>query len=367
MSDRSALDRTEVVVVGAGIVGAAVTYELARAGAKVVLLDKALPASGVTGDSFAWIGGPRESDPVDASTPLRRRVLDDYRRLEQEVPGLTVAWRGSLLWTASEVDGGRRLGPGERLLDAHSSSLLEPHLRQPPERAVHLAGDGAVDPTAVTRALVRAAQGHGARLLVSTAVTALRAEHGAVVGAETTAGFLPADVVVVAAGAEAPLLCAPLGYDLPVSPSPALLMRFSAPPGLVRTLVSGPDLEEVREASPGQLWVAAAYGGATCRDDLQRAAGEVLERLTRAFAGAQDVRLLSVRVGARPVPADGLPIVGPLPGTTGVHLAVMHSGVTLAPAVGRLVADELVDGADAADLAGLRPQRFATVATDRPT
>ncbi len=85
-----------VVVVGAGIVGAAVAYEAVRAGAEVALLEKSLPASGVTGDSFAWIGGPRGKDVPDASTPLRDRVLHEYRRLEEEVPGLLVRWRGSL-------------------------------------------------------------------------------------------------------------------------------------------------------------------------------------------------------------------------------------------------------------------------------
>jgi glycine/D-amino acid oxidase-like deaminating enzyme len=135
-------------------------------------------------------------------------------------------------------------------------------------------------------------------------------------------------------------------------------MRFAAPPGLVRTLVSGPDLEEVREAAPGELWVAAAYGGEAGQDDLVRAADAVLRRLTAAFDGAEDIRLLSVRVGARPMPADGLPVIGPMPGTAGVYIAVMHSGVTLAPAVGRLIAVEVVGGADAVEFRGLRPHRF---------
>jgi len=351
--------RAQVVVVGAGIVGAAAAYELARAGAEVVLLDKALPASGVTGDSLAWIGGPRVADTPDASTPLRRHVLADYRRLEQEVPGLTVHWRGALLWTEQEVVEGRPLGPGERRLDAHNAARVEPHLRKPPERAVHLERDGAIHPVAATEALLRAAQGYGARILMSTPVTALRTEGDVVVGVSTPAGPLTCDWVVLATGAEAPLLCAPLGYDLPVTSSPALLMRFAAPPGLVRTLVSGPDLEEVREAAPGELWVAAAYGGEGTQGDLERSADAVLRRLTEAFDVAEDVRLLSVRVGARPMPADGLPIIGPLPTTAGVYIAVMHSGVTLAPAAGRLIAQEVINGVDAVELEGLRPHRFA--------
>lgn len=346
-----------VVVVGAGIVGAAVAYESARAGAEVILLDKAHPGSGVTGDSFAWIGGPRGGDAPDASTPLRRRVLQEYRRLEREVPGVQVRWHGSLLWDEEELDGRPPLGPDERLLDTASVARLEPNLSLPPTRALHLGSDGAVDPVAVTDALVRAAQGLGARLVVSSAVTALRVQRGRVVGVDTTSGFLASRTVVVTAGADAPLLCAPLGIDLPVAPSPALMLRFTAPPGLVRTLVATPDIE-VREASDGHLLVAADYAGEASRDDLDSTGRQLLDRLVATFDGARDVRLVSVRVGARPMPADGLPVVGPVPGVTGSYVAVMHSGVTLAPAVARLVAAEVVHGIQAEELTGLRPHRF---------
>ncbi len=60
------------------------------------------------------------------------------------------------------------------------------------------------------------------------------------------------------------------------------------------------------------------------------------------------------------VPADGLPVVGPVPSVGGVYVAVMHSGVTLAPVVGRLVAGEVVDGVEAEELDGVRPHRFHT-------
>jgi glycine/D-amino acid oxidase-like deaminating enzyme len=131
--DQSHLVR--IVVVGAGIVGAAVAYEAARAGAEVVLLDKSLPASGVTADSFAWIGGPPGADVPDPSTALRRGVLQDYRRLVEEVPGLRVRWRGALMWGEEQLDVGR-LGPGEHLVDATEVGLLEPRLRVRPTRAL---------------------------------------------------------------------------------------------------------------------------------------------------------------------------------------------------------------------------------------
>jgi glycine/D-amino acid oxidase-like deaminating enzyme len=208
----------------------------------------------------------------------------------------------------------------------------------------------------VTQALVRAAQHHGARLAAGVDVVGLRVRAGRVVGVQGTTGFVPAGTVVVAAGTGSAALCEPLGFDLPVEPSPALLLRFAAAPRLVRTVVATADLE-VREGADGELVVAAAYDGEVGEDELRRTGERMLRRLT-ATVDAPDVRLLSVRLGVRPMPADGLPIVGPVPGVPGVHVVVMHSGVTLAPAVASAVASEIVDGAEAEELSGLRPARF---------
>jgi glycine/D-amino acid oxidase-like deaminating enzyme len=75
------------------------------------------------------------------------------------------------------------------------------------------------------------------------------------------------------------------------------------------------------------------------------------------FRGAQDLRLTGAAVGRRPVPADGEPVVGPVPGVPGLHLAVLHSGVSLAAAVGRLAALQVVDGVEVPELRGCRPGR----------
>ena len=122
-------------------------------------------------------------------------------------------------------------------------------------------------------------------------------------------------------------LCAALGVELPVAASPARLVRFSGPPGLVRTVVSTPELD-VRQTADGMVLVAVA-------------ADAPPPRLDETFAGAEALRLVDDRVGMRPMPADGQPIVGPLPGHPGAYLAVMHSGIRLAPEVGRRIAASL--------------------------
>jgi glycine/D-amino acid oxidase-like deaminating enzyme len=255
-----------------------------------------------------------------------------------------VTWSGSLSWGAA--DGAPEAGPGQEIVDAATVATLEPTLRQPPEWAVWAPGDGAVDPVGATERLVAGARAHGARVRPDTPVTAVRRDAaGRVVGVETAAGPISGATVVLAAGAATAALCAPLGIRVPVDPSPATLFRLRAPAGLVRTVVNTPDFD-LRQVAADRLLAAA--------DSPER----TLAAVRSTFRGAADVELLSTRVGLRPMPADGEPIVGPVAPVPGLYVAVLHSAVTLAPAVGRLVARELVDGAVEPVLAGCRLDRF---------
>lgn len=340
----------DVVVVGAGIVGASVAYHAARLGAAVTIVDKGLPGAGATGESFGWIGASeRVPGPGGA---LHAAATREYRRLAAELPDVRVRWTGSLLWggQARQAD----LEPGRHVVDAERIAALEPHLRTPPSEAVHIPGDGALDPVATTDALLGGARERGARLLPGTAVTGLRVEGGRVTGVETTSGFLDGGGVVLAGGADLPVLCGPLGFAVPVAPSPAILLRLTGPPDLVRTLVATPDVE-VRATRDGTFVAALGYAGETSAAELARSAERARDRIAALFRGGEDVRLRSARVGVRPMPVDGHPVVGPFPAVRGAYLAVMHPGVTLAAIVGRLVAEELVHDVEAPELQGCRP------------
>jgi glycine/D-amino acid oxidase-like deaminating enzyme len=333
----------DLVVVGAGIVGASVAYHSARAGAAVTLVDAGRPGAGVTADSFAWIGlGPSRVRTGPAAA-LRAVSAEEYRRLEAELPGLPVTWSGSLSWGAGVAP---EAGPRQEIVDAATVTQLEPALLRPPEWALWAPDDGAVDPVGVTERLVEGARAHGARILPDTPVTEVsRDAAGRAVGVETAAGPLSGAAVVLAAGVATAALAAPLGVRVPVGPSPATLFTFRAPAGLVRTVVNNRDFD-LRQVSADRLIAAA--------DSPER----TLAAVRSAFRGAADVELLGTRVGVRPMPADGEPIVGPVAEVPGLYVAVLHSAVTLAPAVGRLVARELVDGAVEALPAGCRPGRF---------
>lgn len=341
MGPRRVSPRGPVVVVGAGVVGASVAYHLARLGVPVTVLDREpTPAAGVTGASFAWIGDASGDWPGGAED-LRGSVRADFRRLEADLPAVAVRWTGSLAWT------GGRPGPGQAEVGADVVRALEPHLREPPARAVHTPGDGGVDPVVLTGALLEAARRLGARVELGSAVTSVRAGRVA-----TGAGVHDASTVVLAAGTRTGAL---LGVPLPVASSPALLVRVAAPPGLVRTIVAGPHFE-VREMRDGHLLMTAPVPGRLSRPALHRVAAGTVGRLRAAFRGAGSARLLGWRLGHRPMPTGG-PLIGHLSEHPAAYVAVMHSAVTLAPTAGRLIAREIATGESAPEFARCRPER----------
>ncbi|MFF1594105.1 NAD(P)/FAD-dependent oxidoreductase [Streptomyces sp. NPDC058286] len=334
-----------VVVVGAGIVGSSVAYHLARRGVPVTLLEQgSAPATGVTKDSFAWVRGSGGHWPGGAQE-LREHVLADYRRLENELPHLTVRRTGSLTWADTPAQDSRP-GPGQFRIGRSDIAALEPNLRHPPDQALHTPSDAGIDPTAMTHVLVAAAGAHGATVLHNTAVTSLQVSNGRVEGVLTSTALHAAETVVLAAGTGVPKLCEQLSADLAIAASPATLARVTAPPGLVKTIVAGPEFE-VREVRDGDLLLVVPHVEVTAA--LSQAAQAALQRLKTTFQGSDQCRLVGYSTSQRPMPARG-PVIGYATNDRSVYVAVMHSAISLAPTVGRLIADELVTGRPAPEL-----------------
>ncbi|WP_433384817.1 NAD(P)/FAD-dependent oxidoreductase [Actinoplanes sp. CA-142083] len=259
---------------------------------------------------------------------MRPLVVPSWETLAATVPGVSVRWSGSLRWPA----------PG---VSSSEIARLEPHLRTVPPSARFELSDGGVDPVAATRALLVAARALGARIVSGATVTAVR--DGEV---ESTAGRHPASTVVVAAGVGTAELC-----PMVTAPaSPAFLMRMRAQSGLVRTVVATKAFE-VREAAPGHLLATAPLGADRSWTGLRSLAGQTLESLRDAFGPG--LRLTGWSIGDRPMPPDG-PVIGYV--SEGVYVAVMHSGICLAPAAGRLIAQEIVTGREAPELSGSHPR-----------
>ena len=350
-------------MVGAGIVGASIAWHLAQKGAAVTVIDRGAPGGGVTAASFAWIGGGVTAESfarinVEHGQPepnhaLRRLAIADWRRLEGELGGrLSIDWTGALTWSADAAATERlvRDHPGLQLAERAELARREPALLHPPACAAFAPEEGAVDAAAATAALLQAA----AVPVVHGEVLAVATSGGRITGLRLPGEQVEADVVVLAAGTAAVPLALGLGVLLPVDASPAVLLRFATAARLPRHILSGPRFE-VRQPTATTLLAAEDYPD---DGDVGRVAAAAVRTLQGAFRGGEALSLVETRVGRRPIPADDLPIVGAVPSIAGLYVAVMHAGVNLAPAVGRLAADEILKGTSAPALAHCRPERF---------
>lgn len=356
-------DGKHIIVIGAGIVGASIAYHLARRGARVTLVDRGPPAGAATGASFAWINASfRNPKPY---YDLRMVGLQEYRRLEQELEGrLVVTWGGGLNWDLEEseieplVRRQANWGYDLRIVGRQEILALEPNLRAPPELGVFSACEGALVPVAATEALLAGAEALGADIRIGCEVSDFLSGRGRVTGLETTAGSLEADHVVLAGGVASAGLAASLGFDLPLRSSPGLLVHSRPMPPLLGRVVESPGLH-MKQDPDGRLVAGTSFGGGPAPNDPEAEGQRLIERIRSALSGSEGLEMERITLGLRPVPEDGRPAIGPVPGATGLYLAVMHSGITLAPAVGRFAAMEILDGAEVELLAPFRPGRFA--------
>ena len=330
-------DKPNILVVGAGIIGASIAWHLVRHGARVTIIDAGDPGGIATRNSWAWINASWGNP--EPYFRLRVHAMEEWRRLDRELPAVRVAWTGSLNW---ELPADRleafaaqhaAWGYDVRCVDRAQAASIEPSLADPPRLAVYAPREGAVEPFDVTRQLLSAARAHGATLVAGRAARSLDIQAGRIVGVDTDSGRLSADMVVVAAGAGAAELVATAGLALPVSAPPALLAATKPLPRLLNGLIMTPELQ-LRQAADGRLVAAASADAAV----------DVLATMRALFRPNLTMDLEFQVAGRRPIPHDGMPLVGHAAGFDGLYVAVTHSGITLAPAIGSMVAEGIMIG-----------------------
>jgi glycine/D-amino acid oxidase-like deaminating enzyme len=350
----------KIIVVGAGIIGAAIAWHLARKGASVTVV-ATTPGGTATPNSFAWINASWGNP--EFYFHFRRRAMAEWTRLAKDIPALPLRWCGGLCWDLPRDEleayaaehgawgyGIKRVGPAE-------SASIEPGLVEPPSFALHVQEEGAIEPAAAANILLADAFRQGAAFLSDVEILRLVIENGNVVGIETTNGVLTADQIVLAAGAGTMSLAASAGIDIPVEAPPGLIVHSKPYRRVLNGLVLADELH-MRQTSENRIIAGSDFGGTDPGEMPEKAAEELLAKVKAMLRDADDLELDFFTVGYRPTPKDGFPIVGRVDGVPGVYLAVMHSGVTLAPLVGLLAATEIVDGTDDPSLKPFRLARF---------
>jgi len=365
---------SDIVVVGAGIVGCAVAYELARRGASVQVLDDRPAGMGATQASAGVLAPYIEAEEGSPLLDLTVRSLDLYNALVARVSsesGVAVLYRRSgTLDVAVQEDRMRKLRATAKLLasrdvaaeivDGERARGEEPYLSGDVIGGLVIPTHGFVAGMELTRALATAARRQGAQVIEGGRVVRIARSDGDFV-VETSRGTIAGNAVVVAAGSWSGQIAVDgISARLPVRPVRGQLLHVSWSGAPLRRvtwsercyLVPWDDGTVLVGATVEEAGFDERTTVAGVRDLLEAACDTVPHAWTAGFLGA--------RVGLRPATLDGLPVIGPSVVLPNLFYATGHyrNGVLLAPLTAQLVADAMLDNRMDPALAALAPQRF---------
>jgi glycine oxidase len=366
----------EVLIVGAGIVGCAIAYELSRRGVRCVVLDSRRLGMAATNAAAGVLSPLAEFERPGALVRLGLQSLRLYptwvERLREDVPDIDVefATNGVLRVAFNEREiadyrAGLRfreeLGVELLELDQQLVREVEPRLSDRVIGGILSPEEGQVSNQLFTLALSRAAKKRGARFVEGAPVLRFLRRGSRVSGVRTPQGDFACERLVFCAGAWTKALAKKLGANIPTFPVRGQMLALG---GMVKP-IGRPVWGKRGYVTPranGLIFAGSTVEQAGFRirttkrglDSVRRGAFELVPQLRQAkehFTWA----------GLRPGSPDGLPMMGALPGWDNVTIATGHfrNGILLAPITGELIADALVDG-KAEPLAAFDPARFST-------
>jgi D-amino-acid dehydrogenase len=408
----------DVAVVGGGAVGVSAALELARRGARVILLERGgelawgcsagnagllcpshfvpLASPAALRDGLRWLlkpDSPFYLRPRPAVAPwlVRFTLAARAGRAEESGRVLQALAQASLELHVALADEGldtglRRdgvlnvyfaengLAAAQRDAEHNARAGLDSQLLSPAEArarapalgpgvvgAIFYPGDAHCDPLRFVQEIGRAAAGAGAELRTRVEALRFRRRNGRVHAVETTSGTIPVGEVVLAAGAWTPALADGLGVFLPVEGGKGYhvdLEAASEDPGLPVWLN---ETRVIVTPLEGRLRLAGTLelAGLDLRVDERRVAA-IVRAAERALPSLRGRTVLEVWRGLRPCTPDGLPVIGRPPRLENVVLASGHGmmGLTLAPVTAKLVGEIVARDQPSVDLAPLSPARF---------
>ncbi|MDQ0755100.1 FAD-binding oxidoreductase [Arthrobacter sp. B3I4] len=364
-----------VAVIGGGILGVSTAVHLLREGASVVLLSEQGLASGASGRSLSWLNSAGER-----STPyhqLRVAGVDRYRTLFAADPDRDwLQFGGGVMWhaagqrsaTQARHDYETSIGYNSKLVEPDQIAAVAPGIDAAavPEAAIFNPGEGWVSLPELVDFLMEEFHALGGELVLNAGKVSVTVDGGRATGVETAAGgTYAADAVLVACGAATPSVVAPLGVEIPNgSPVSMLVLTKTVEHGL-RAVLNTP--RAAVRPNPGNTlaldhdWYEEhitehADGTFSIPDEVVQ---ELADEASKLIAGNPELKPASWKIGYKPIPGDGEPVLGELGQVPGCFVAFTHSGATLGLIAGELLAGEIVTGKKHPMLATFRPGRFS--------
>ena len=369
--------KPSVIVVGAGIVGCTVAFELARLGAHVQVLEPRAPGQGATRASAGILAPDIEGHGSTQLRMLGRRSIglyDDFIARLRETSGRDIVYlrNGTLDLAFADADVDRlselaraltQDGIEARWVLPSSFDGFEPAASKRARGALFIPRHGFVGVTSLTLAAAAAAQTLGAVFTSDTGAIRIFPMPNGRVAVQASNQTWDADRVVLAAGSWSSMITVQDSDQVPVKPIRGQLIQLQIDPGIINRVIWGPD---------GYLvpWPDGSVLVGSTVEDVgfdERHTEEAVERLKDVAASLvpslANATMSSVRTGLRPKGPDDLPILGRSTVVPGLIYATAHyrNGVMFTPLTAQLVADLVFDRAADPALRDLDPSRFSGI------
>ena len=367
----------DVVVVGGGVMGCSILYNLAARGVtNTLLLERHVLGSGSTGRSQA-ICRTHYSNPFTAA--MAWESLQIYRDFQQRLGGPSGFVETGYFVMVGEEDRqamesnvalNRTVGIDTYLVSLEEAATIAPMLDVNGVVAVaYEPRSGYADPYAVTTTYARAARELGATVQMQAEVVSLQVEDGRVTGVVTSQGTVETNTVVVAAGPWAPKLLGPLGFDIPLEPVRHQVVQIQRPWDILPHHPAVADIANKASFRPdGDQFTLIGVGEDETVDadsfnpavDFEPAA-QAFERVVQRMPALGQGYFRGGWAGLFTVTPDWHPVLDRVEGAEGVYCAVGFSGhgFKLAPMIGTVIAELVTEGqAASVDITPLRVSRF---------
>ena len=381
----------DVIIIGGGIIGSSVAWQLARRKKKVLVIERKDVCSGSAGATDGVVGYHTKKPGLQLD--LAVQSIEMFRTLNRDLEtnveyGLEAGGMQPVedkdQWDmlASMAAEQRKSGVDIRMISAEEACSIEPNLNPDIYGALWSPTGGKVNPLAMTFGFARAAKRLGAVYLTETEVTHILTEGGRAVGVNTSAGEFRADCIVDAAGAWAGKVAALAGIDLPIRPRKGQLLITEPIGPFLRATVQcamynvikfrpetikdpavlklGSSLSIEQQESGGLIIGGTREFADFEEENTFEAVETMVKRAVRFFPALKDVSIIRCFSGFRPYTPDGLSMMGEVRTLPGFYMAAGHEGdgIALSPITGRLMAELITDGKTSYDITPFSPNRF---------
>ena len=381
----------DVIIIGGGIIGSSVAWQLSRRKKKVLVVERKDICSGSAGATDGVVGYHTKKPGLQLD--LAVQSIEMFKTLNRDLEtnveyGLEAGGMQPVedkdQWDMLEAMASeqRKSGVDIRMITAEEACSIEPNLNPDIYGALWSPTGGKVNPLAMTFGFARAAKRLGAVYLTETEVTQILTEGGRAVGVNTTAGEFRADCIVDAAGAWAGKVAALAGIDLPVKPRKGQLLITEPIGPFLRATVQcamynvikfrpetikdptvlkiGASLSIEQQESGGLIIGGTREFADFEEENTFEAVETMVKRAVRFFPALKDVSIIRCFSGFRPYTPDGLSMMGEVRTLPGFYMAAGHEGdgIALSPVTGRLMAELIAEGKTSYDITPFSPNRF---------